>query len=817
MTTRPLHGSRDLGTARAHDTTPARPNVDAPSTLPRSLETAPPSGSPRHAPLAWDTAAASLPAPSASAPPTATSTSGDTYAAQDRGTVQAYVAYWEGMNKTMQQKVGLTTAHFPPSGTIADMGAGSGQATYDLAALFGALKVIGIDINPVAVEAAQRTHRLQNLEYVVGDVAERVLPAASLDAILNSSTLHHVTSFNDFDVRRVLRSLDHQVEQLKPGGVLVIRDFVIPRGPERVWLDLPTTGGLAPTDSLARVAEPDDLSPAARFERFARDFRSSQNPSGPVPYDKRSGADVGWQRYELTLRAATEFVLHKDYTKDWDVELREEYTYMSQSQFESAFAERGLRIVASREIHNPWIVENRLDGKCRFFDLEGRALPTPPTNFVIVGEKVGKSAVLLRETASQRIDEPRFVRLTSFRRHDTGAIFDLVHRPHETLDVLPWYSQDGRLYVLAKQGFPRPVLKSAAATPSLDGATLAGYITEPIAAIVPPAELEGGVSRATLQRILTERAALPESSVRRIEASLEYYPSPGGLQERVRASLVEIEPRADKIDLAGAYGDLSTAGQIRPLEATQVLRAHHVDGMFDARLELNVYALLLARGASVGPWAGAEVKLQNQAKRPKNVVSAREALAPTDRAVFAPTSESAGFLEVRRGEFTEVDARGETLARAHREYVVPTHLSTNTATVLPVVKAEGELYVGLELRELPAAQLFSGSSTLATPPAWRLPKTVTNDEQARRALREKLTGECGLGSVKLAPLGGRYYPSAGVTPEQVLPWVAEVQGTPSQALTWVKLADLVASHREIRDAHLAVSVLRLAHATGLLP
>src|SRR5690349_3592502 len=197
------------------------------------------------------------------------------YEKQHRGTQAAYEAYFKGMDASMQQKVALTTAHFPVRGRIADMGSGSGRGTYDLACLYGGLELVGVDINPVSVERAAREFQRPNLSYVEGDISEMVFPEASLDGILDSSVLHHVTSFNDFDVRRVHATFDRQVAQLKTGGVIIIRDFVIPDGPERVHLDLPATDG-------RDAGEVIELSTAALFERFAREWRSSVNRDGPV-------------------------------------------------------------------------------------------------------------------------------------------------------------------------------------------------------------------------------------------------------------------------------------------------------------------------------------------------------------------------------------------------------------------------------------------------------------------------------------------------------------------------------------------------------
>src|ERR1044072_2599357 len=179
-----------------------------------------------------------------------------------RGTDAASDACSAGMAASMQQKVALTTAHSPVRGRIADMGSGSGRGTYDLACLYGGLELVGVDINPVSVERAAREFQRPNLSYVVGDITEMVFPPESLDGVLNSSVLHHVTSFNDFDVGRVHAPLDKQVAQLKTGGVIIIRDFVIPDGPERVCLDLPASDG----SETGAVAE---LSTAAIFELFA--------------------------------------------------------------------------------------------------------------------------------------------------------------------------------------------------------------------------------------------------------------------------------------------------------------------------------------------------------------------------------------------------------------------------------------------------------------------------------------------------------------------------------------------------------------------
>jgi methylase of polypeptide subunit release factors len=88
------------------------------------------------------------------------------YGKQHRGSLADYEKYFAGMDASVQQKVALTTAHFPTRGRIADMGSGSGRGTFDLACLYQNLELIGVDINPVAVAHSADEYRRPNLRKV---------------------------------------------------------------------------------------------------------------------------------------------------------------------------------------------------------------------------------------------------------------------------------------------------------------------------------------------------------------------------------------------------------------------------------------------------------------------------------------------------------------------------------------------------------------------------------------------------------------------------------------------------------------------------
>ncbi len=733
--------------------------------------------------------------------------------ALDRGSAEDYATYFKGMDKTAQQKVAYTT-YLPTRGVVADLGAGSGKSTYDLARLYSKLQLVGVDLNPKTIEAAAKAYQADNLRFQEGDATARLFPSQSLGGLMCISTVHELISFTGYDLGTYYRALDYQVDALEvkraegvDGGVLVMRDFVIPQGPETVILELPTTDGKA----AGTVPE---LSSSAMFERFAHDFRCSQNRDGPVSYKTLPPASDGWARYEVKLRAATEFILRKDYRDSYEKELDEEYLHLTQAQFERSHEERGMRIIASQEIHNPWIVDNRFRGKVRLTTVDGKAVAFPPTNFVIASERVREGGgVALRESGYE-LTQPSFVKLNAYAHRATGLVYELVERPNPTLDVLPWFERDGQVFVTAKQSFPRPIVNAASDSPNIERVRLAGYMTEPISASVAG----DATTDEAVRNLLGTRAGIDPAAVRSIGPVRRYFPSPGGVDELVSARAVEITPTDDSSWPVDNYSQFSMSGRMQHLDATQVLRAYQVGGMFESRLEIGVYDLLLDRGTALGPWIGTAIDLQDQSSD-ITPASAANVLSPPARASFeaVPFERSRGFLEVRNGTFVETDAKGATLNEAKLEYVVPKKASANTASVMPVFRSNGRVFVGLEQRDLPAAQRFSGSSGLTTNPAWRLPKSVRDGDDVTAFLRQHLPDDCGVTPLKLMALGGRYFPSPGVTPEMVYPYAVEVDAASVGAsnLSWVALDELLAARKGVADGHLLVGLYRLAHALGV--
>ncbi|HEX3134964.1 MAG TPA: hypothetical protein VHX44_15465, partial [Planctomycetota bacterium] len=145
----------------------------------------------------------------------------------------------------------------------------------------------------------------------------------------------------------------------------------------------------------------------------------------------------------------------------------------------------------------------------------------------MVGQKVAATqGTRLTLEQSSAISAPSFLHLSAWRGDD-GSTYDLAERPGRTIDLIPWLRRDGQLLVLAKQGFPRPIVVADPTRPNLSGAQWSGYLTEPLAAITDPAE----PLPAAVTRILKKRAGLEHEAIRAISQPVRYATSPGGLDE----------------------------------------------------------------------------------------------------------------------------------------------------------------------------------------------------------------------------------------------------------------------------------------------
>jgi len=715
---------------------------------------------------------------------------------KNRDSEAAYARYLAGMDASMRQKVALTAAHLLADGRVADMGTGSGEGANALAQLYPSLDVIGVDIDPAMVARATSKFDAKNLSFVVGDIAQPVFEEASLDGIFDSSVLHHVTTFTGYDHEAAARCLAVQVRSLREGGIIVVRDFLLPDGAEDdVLLDIPDAS-------------------VATLERTSHGHRSLHASKGFV-MSREASAREGWARFRLSRRHAVEFVLRKDYQDDWEAEIKEEYTYFDRARFESVFAELGLRVLASTPIWNPWIVRNRFEGHFEMRALDERELPFPATNYVIVGERVAPEASVRFEDAGEA-PKVGFLALEHFAHVETGSVRDLARRPGAVADVIPYFLSGGRLYVLARTSYPRPILATKLASElSIDGAGVVPWLVEPLHVSL----YEKPIAQAVEEELL-RTARMDADAILSVTLGSAYCPSPGGLQEEVRSIFVEVKPNFLDVTLEGVSA-FSTSGRVRPIEAQQLLRAAQVGGLPDARLELNVRDLLARLDRSHGPWLG-DVPREGAATPSLSSTSWESLQRAPHRRMYrrCDARRSVSFLELHARRFVELDASSRVVGEATLELVLPKKRSCATVAIALLARVNDIVCLGLDDDDLPAVQSFYGHSDVHVAPAWRLPLDCASREAAMAFVRASLLAEHGIEAGEMSELGGRYHPSPGATPEVVHPFATWVTATANEAsrrpLHFVPLDQLVAHATEIIDGHLRVVALRAASMLGLL-
>lgn len=704
------------------------------------------------------------------------------YTNQDRGDEKEYKRYLEAMDAISIEKIASASVFFEPNAgnTIVDIGMASGTSTAILAQLFPNLHIIGVDINPTMVNIAKETYQSPNLIFREDD-GEKLssFTENSIDGFFNCSAIHHITSYNGYNSNKAVNTLRRQVELLKEDGILIVRDFVKPMEQE-VFLYLST------------LPEKDRPSDVDLFSQFANTARSlSPITEQGFPYTEERSDIENFRKFQLFYSDAVEFIRRKDYYANWEIELQEEYGYFTQQEFEDTFRELGLRIIHSAPIYNQWIIDNRYKGKFVLKDLKGNDIGFPATNYIIVGKKVsgGKEIKLTRHLPQL---EKSFLQYNSYQNIQTKEIYDVVQRPNEVYDILPYHKDNNKISILAKSSYPRPIVNIETDSTCLDGKRNSGYINE-LLSVTTNTNIEEGISK---------RYGI--DNYEKISPALHYYTSPGGINEKVSSYFVCLNNKTNtgKKLKDDSYG-FQTKGTLQTYDATQLLNTAQTGALLEARLEVNIYHLFQILQIPLPQWLGQKITIIEVSKIK---VSSLQDLLKLHSSVYIASKQCANFLQTNRAYFTEI---GEENSNNILEYVYPKELSSNTLVTIPICKKENRVYIGLEIQELPVPQIYSNNSTLITAPAIRLSKGIRSVHELEEFLKHMHISDAQI--ISFSKLGEKYYPSVGITTEQVYPYVVSLDHCSSD-LYWVALDELYTKSNEIEDAHLLIAIHRLNHA-----
>ncbi|HEX8951227.1 MAG TPA: methyltransferase domain-containing protein [Polyangia bacterium] len=274
-----------------------------------------------------------------------------------------FVSYGAQMDASLVQKVeDLVPWVVPPR--IVDKGCGTGKLLVELSRRFPGASLVGVDLSREFLRRSdENTYAGGDVELVLGDAADQQLPDGTADTIIFSSIMHEVYSYSGYDRARIDRALAAAGRELRPGGRLLIRDGISP-DPREVLLDL--------------IDEPT----AAQFDRFAREFKHGQGAAF-APATQREGATA---TVRLGAHLANEFLCKKDYLKNWDIEIHEEYGVFTVEEWRAALTRNFFQVRTITTYVNEWIRQNRYQGRVKVTELDGTPF-WPATNAVIIGER----------------------------------------------------------------------------------------------------------------------------------------------------------------------------------------------------------------------------------------------------------------------------------------------------------------------------------------------------------------------------------------------------------------------------------------------
>jgi hypothetical protein len=304
---------------------------------------------------------------------------------------RAYGTYTVGMSRSDVIELKYQDIHTSiQPGVIVDEGCADGALLARVARDFSDSDLYGIEITREYIaEAEERVRRGEFgatfTHFYQRNLLEPVFEPQSIDTVICNSTTHELYSYagGDDALRRYL-ALKH--DQLKVGGVLLIRDVIGPEDGETEQHALfAADDGETPEPAMVGAVRVATLSTLGRWLRFSREFRGV---GCAYSLEVREG-----KTYVVARRKdLADFLSKKDYVDNWDSELHESFTHWPFSRWCTELARAGFELDLSRSkaYQNPWIIKTHYQPKASLY-LGGAGVLVadayPPTNVVLVARR----------------------------------------------------------------------------------------------------------------------------------------------------------------------------------------------------------------------------------------------------------------------------------------------------------------------------------------------------------------------------------------------------------------------------------------------
>ena len=405
---------------------------------------------------------------------------------------------------------------------VVHIASGDGLMTYIMAILRPRQHFIGIDKDRRVVNKARETYNLDNLEFITGDATHDIFEPESLDAVINSYSLHEIYSNARYNENTVRQALEKQFKALKKEGLMFIRDYASPQEEEFVMIELPDEEGTGET--------PESFSDAEFLEWYAQNARpKSDLGTGGFFLEELPQLYPGTRLFRLPYKWAYEFILRKDTRTNSHKELPLEYTYFTDREFRKELRNFGARVTYSGPYWDEAVIAKNFEGKFKLYDDRGTVLDHPPTCFTAVARKMADRKSLRIEERRPSGQSETTISIQAMRDIKTGRIRDVVTKQNQNCNIIPYrIDKEGHLKVYLHDGLARSIANAVPRSgENILGKRWSSHMIEPINVrldlIVDMDEID---HKKTVLFARDHIGLKPEDSKTVLQKGRGYYPAP---------------------------------------------------------------------------------------------------------------------------------------------------------------------------------------------------------------------------------------------------------------------------------------------------
>lgn len=656
---------------------------------------------------------------------------------------------------------------------VLDIQCGDGLNTYVMAALNPKIEFIGMDKNIALIDAAEEKYQLPNLTFISGDVKENFVPKGTLDATVNSFILHEIYSENNCSEKAVTKSLERQFELLKPNGLIFFQGHVIPSNSEYTLIEMP--------EDLSRGQQIEQLNDIELLTLYSEQARPYEGEYCGFYMEELPPRFPRTRLFRVPSKWAHEFILRKDNRANWEQEIHKEYTFFTRHDFSRTLNNFGARLLYSAPHWNEEIIKKSLHKKVRLFEENGDPKGTPETSFVFVAQKTANKGSLTLEERKPSKKQSSALSMIAMRNEYDGSTLDVVSRDIHITEVLPYrITEENNLHVFVHEGIPRCLTNTVPRKgPNIDGKQWSGHMTEALSIPQDIFEtLDEKHFRSTL-KFTQDYLGLKPNMGSLFEAGPGFYPAPDSIDEHISTHYIHVEKPTENVipkDIMEDIDGFSTKGQIREIDAQQILNAIGVGLIPTSRLELQILALYEKLGLNYQSWADCPLSLKTE--EPDHTTKLQDIIANLAKEDhrFKETKALKGQLKTMQSVFVDEgqDKGGvKGLASRDKDFVLQEDGSMNTAIILPLTrKINGEVMAGIIEQYLPVPQRYKGNGYTVNCPSFSIPSEITNFDMAKRFIADKfeVPVEC------VSRMGESYFSHIGVTPQRIYPFAVCTAG-----------------------------------------